>query len=48
MLINYYYKYKIVTENLKYLAFEITNAGPPLINVVELLMKIEAWLSVTG
>jgi hypothetical protein len=41
MLINSYYKYKIVTENLKHLAFEITNASPTLIKSSELLIKIE-------
>jgi len=41
MLINSYYKYKIVTEILKYLGFEITNAGLSLINDGELLIKIK-------
>jgi len=41
MLINSYYKYKIVTEILKYLGFEITNTSPTLINDGELLIKIK-------
>jgi len=41
MLINSYYKYKIVTENLKYLAFEIMNANPPVINAGKLLIKVD-------
>jgi len=41
MLINSYYKYKIVKENLKYLAFEITNTSYLLIKGSELLIKIE-------
>jgi len=41
MLINSYYKYKIVTEILKYLAIEITNANPSLIKGAELLIKIK-------
>ena len=41
MLINSYYKYKIVTEILKYLAIEIINTTPPLIKGAELLIKIK-------